>query len=140
VSDTEEFLQAVLPRLREESIALHNGDPGPRLALWSRNEPVTLFGALQIKSGWNDVGQVFEWLRRASRTAIRSKSRSSGQTRAATSATWSGSSTQRHRWMAHDHRPTSFGSQPSSDERTATGKPCIGTQIRCQRVRLQAIS
>lgn len=59
---TEEFLQAVLPRLREESIALHNGDPGPRLALWSRNDPVTLFGALQIKSGWNDVSEVFEWV------------------------------------------------------------------------------
>ena len=62
MSETAEFLQAVLPRLREESIALHNGDPGPRLALWSRNDPVTLFGALQIKSGWNDVGQVFEWV------------------------------------------------------------------------------
>jgi ketosteroid isomerase-like protein len=62
VTETEDFLQAVLPRLREESIALHNGDPGPRLALWSRKDPVTLFGALQIKSGWNDVGQVFEWV------------------------------------------------------------------------------
>lgn len=62
MSETEEFLQAVLPRLMEESIALHNGDAGPRLALWSRNDPVTLFGALQIKSGWNEVGQVFEWV------------------------------------------------------------------------------
>jgi ketosteroid isomerase-like protein len=62
VTETKQFLQAVLPRLREESIALHNGDPGPRLALWSRNDPVTLFGALQVKSGWNDVGQVFEWV------------------------------------------------------------------------------
>jgi ketosteroid isomerase-like protein len=60
--ETEEFLQAVLPRQREESIALHNGDPGPRLALWSRNDPVSLFGALQIKSGWDDVGEVFEWV------------------------------------------------------------------------------
>ena len=62
MSETEEFLQEVLPRLTEESIALHNGDPGPRLALWSRNDPVTLFGALQIKCGWADVGDVFEWV------------------------------------------------------------------------------
>jgi ketosteroid isomerase-like protein len=48
--------------LREESIALHNGDARPRLGLWSRNDPVTLFGALQIKSGWEDVGPVFEWV------------------------------------------------------------------------------
>jgi ketosteroid isomerase-like protein len=62
VTETEQFLQAVLPRLREESIALHNGDSGPRLSLWSQNDPVTLFGALQVKSGWNDVAPVFEWV------------------------------------------------------------------------------
>ena len=62
MTESEQFLQAVLPRLTEEGIAMHNGDPGPRLALWSRNDPVTLFGALQIKSGWSDVAPVFEWV------------------------------------------------------------------------------
>jgi len=62
VSGTEEFLQAVLPRLKEEGKAMHNGNPRPRLTLWSRNDPVTLFGALQIKSGWDEVGPVFEWV------------------------------------------------------------------------------
>ena len=62
LSETEDFLQSVLPRLTQADTALHNGDSGPRIALWSRNDPVTLFGALQIKSGWRDVGQVFEWV------------------------------------------------------------------------------
>lgn len=62
MSETEDFLHAVLPRLTEADTALHNGDPGPRIAIWSRNDPVTLFGALQIKSGWRDVSEVFEWV------------------------------------------------------------------------------
>jgi ketosteroid isomerase-like protein len=62
MSETEDFLQAVLPRLTQADTALHNGDPGPRTAFWSRNDPVTLFGALQIKSGWGDVAPVFEWV------------------------------------------------------------------------------
>jgi ketosteroid isomerase-like protein len=62
VSESEDSLHAVLPRLTQADTALHNGDPGPRLAIWSRNDPVTLFGALQIKSGWGDVGPVFEWV------------------------------------------------------------------------------
>jgi ketosteroid isomerase-like protein len=62
MSETDGFLQEVLPGLTRADTALHNGDPGPRMALWSRNDPVTLFGALQIRSGWDDVGQVFEWV------------------------------------------------------------------------------
>jgi hypothetical protein len=35
VSEVDDFLADVLPRLREAEIALHNGDPGPRRALRS---------------------------------------------------------------------------------------------------------
>lgn len=60
--DVDEFLASVLPSLTAADTALHNGDPGPRSALWSRNDPVTLFGALLTKTGWAEIAPVFEWL------------------------------------------------------------------------------
>lgn len=62
MADVDEFLESVLPALTAADTALHNGDPGPRIALWSRNDPVTLFGALQIKTGWAEIAPVFEWV------------------------------------------------------------------------------
>jgi ketosteroid isomerase-like protein len=62
VSETEDFLGSVLPRLTEADTALHNGDAGPRIRLWSHNTPVTLFGALLNMSGWSEIGPGFEWL------------------------------------------------------------------------------
>jgi ketosteroid isomerase-like protein len=58
--DTNEaFAADVVPRLRDEVKALHDGDLGPRLALWSRNDPLTLFGAWLSASGWAEIEQVF---------------------------------------------------------------------------------
>ncbi len=62
MSETTEFLESVLPRLREADTAFHNGDAEPRFAIWSHNEPVTLFGAVVTKSGWGEIGPAFEWL------------------------------------------------------------------------------
>jgi ketosteroid isomerase-like protein len=62
VSQTETFLASVLPRLTEADTALHNGDAGPRKAVWSHNDPVTLFGAARSASGWGELRQVFDWL------------------------------------------------------------------------------
>ena len=59
---TDEFLASVLPRLTDADTAFHNGDPGPRKAIWSRNDPVTLFGALLTKRGWGEVAPAFDWL------------------------------------------------------------------------------
>lgn len=58
----EEFIENVLPRFTEAEISLHNGDIGPRLAMWSRREPVTLFGAALSTSGWNEVEGLFRRL------------------------------------------------------------------------------
>ena len=30
--------------------------------MWSRNDPVTLFGAAVSNSGWDDVSRTFDWL------------------------------------------------------------------------------
>jgi ketosteroid isomerase-like protein len=60
MADVDGFLASVLPPLTAADTAIHNGDAGPRIALWSRKDPVTLFGALQIKTGWREIAPVFE--------------------------------------------------------------------------------
>jgi ketosteroid isomerase-like protein len=62
VSETDDFLESVLPRLTEADTAFHNGDAGARVAIWSQNDPVTLFGALFTKNGWSEIGPTFEVL------------------------------------------------------------------------------
>ena len=61
-TETDEFLAATMPRLNEGEIALHNGDAGPRMAMWSHHDPVTLFGAAFNGGGWAEIGSVFEQL------------------------------------------------------------------------------
>ena len=56
------ILGSVLPRLTEADTALHNGDAAPRIAIWSHNDPVTLFGAALMGSGWTEIREVFESL------------------------------------------------------------------------------
>lgn len=62
MSETEEFLASMLPRLKEADTALHNGDAAPRKALWSRTDPVTLFGAAMMTTGWPQIEATFDWL------------------------------------------------------------------------------
>lgn len=57
------FAEEVVPLLRGEVDALHHGDPGPRLALWSRTPPLTLFGAWLSARGWEEIEKVFERLK-----------------------------------------------------------------------------
>jgi ketosteroid isomerase-like protein len=59
MSETESFLTEMLPRQRTAEQAIHNGDPEPRLALWSREDPVTVFGAKMSASGWADLEVLF---------------------------------------------------------------------------------
>jgi ketosteroid isomerase-like protein len=62
VNEIDVFLEVMLPKLEAADTALHNGDATARTALWSHNDPVTLFGAAVTKSGWEDVRGVFDWL------------------------------------------------------------------------------
>jgi hypothetical protein len=59
MSDVDEFRAEIHPRLVGELTALHNGDPQPRLAMWSAKDPVTLFGATMSGSGWDQVSRIF---------------------------------------------------------------------------------
>ena len=62
MSETEEFLAAMLPRLLEADTALHNGDAALRKARWSTTEPVTLFGAAMMTTGWPQIEATFDRL------------------------------------------------------------------------------
>jgi ketosteroid isomerase-like protein len=61
-AEVDDFLAATMPRLTEAEIALHNGDASSRMAMWSRNDPVTLFGAAFTGRGWAEVSPIFERL------------------------------------------------------------------------------
>ena len=53
MSEVDDFLSGTMPRLMQAEEAIHNGDVAPRLAMWSRNDPVTLFGAWMSDAGWD---------------------------------------------------------------------------------------
>ena len=62
MNEVDEFLGEVLPRFDEAETALHNGDPQLRIAMWSHEEPVTLFGAVRSAYGWTELELVFRFL------------------------------------------------------------------------------
>lgn len=57
--DRDEFLAWVKTALYEAELALHNGDPAPRRALWSRNEPVSVLGAWRNANGQRELDELF---------------------------------------------------------------------------------
>jgi ketosteroid isomerase-like protein len=61
-NETSDFLEWTQTRLRNAEIALHNGDPAPRLAIWSTLEPVAVYGAARSAVGQEEVREVFHRL------------------------------------------------------------------------------
>ena len=59
MNQREQFLEWVSNRLRDAEEALHNGDAAPRLAIWSKNDPVTVFGAWKSANGQEEVTDLF---------------------------------------------------------------------------------
>ena len=62
MSELDDFLTTALARQLEAERAIHNGDPEPRVALWSKNDPVTVLGAVQNATGWDEASKLFRWL------------------------------------------------------------------------------
>jgi ketosteroid isomerase-like protein len=62
VADEDEFIAWTQNQLREAETALHNGDPEPRLALWSTREPVSVLGAWRSAIGQGEVRNLFQEL------------------------------------------------------------------------------
>jgi hypothetical protein len=65
MSDRDDFLAWVKTVLYEAEVALHNGDAGPRRAIWSRNEPVSILGAAGNVYGLREVDVAFTWLEKS---------------------------------------------------------------------------
>ncbi len=60
MTDRESFPTLVAERQHHAEEALVRGDVGPRLEMWSHNDPVTLFAALgPSKSGWDQLEPMF---------------------------------------------------------------------------------
>jgi hypothetical protein len=62
MSELDDFLTPTLDRQLEAEKALIKGDPGPRLAMWSTQDPVTVFGAEKSVLGSEEARQTFRWL------------------------------------------------------------------------------
>ncbi len=62
MSDLDDFLTPTLTRQLEAEQAFINGNPTLRLAMWSTQNPVTVFGAMRSDSGQEEVRRVFRWL------------------------------------------------------------------------------
>lgn len=62
MNELDAFLDSMLPRLEAADTDLHNGDATARAAMWSHNEPVTLFGAAVTTNGWPKISTTFDWL------------------------------------------------------------------------------
>ena len=60
MDELDDFLTNILNRQTIAEEAIHNGDPKPRLEMWSTKDPLTLFGAWgPCKSGTESATKVF---------------------------------------------------------------------------------
>jgi ketosteroid isomerase-like protein len=59
MTDRDDFRAWVETDLYQAELALHNGDPAPRRALWSRNEPVSVLGAWRNAVGQAEIDGLF---------------------------------------------------------------------------------
>ena len=62
VTERDEFITWVQSVLRDAEIAVHNGDTGPRRAIWSQNDPVTVLGAWKNAIGQRELNELFDHL------------------------------------------------------------------------------
>ena len=63
MNEVDDFRAKTLARQAEAEAAFHQGDPGPRMEMWSKRDPVTLVGAAGMyKSGWDELGRIFPWV------------------------------------------------------------------------------
>jgi len=59
MTEVDDFLAEIQPIVRAADVAFHHGDPRPRMALWSHQDPVTFYGANVTRSGWSELEPTF---------------------------------------------------------------------------------
>jgi ketosteroid isomerase-like protein len=63
MGELEDFRTVFLARQTQAEEALSKGNVEPRLALWSRRDPVSLMGAWgPNKTGWAELERIFGWV------------------------------------------------------------------------------
>ena len=63
MGELEDFRTDFLARQTEAEEAMVHGDVKPRLALWSRRDPVSLLGGWgPNKTGWPELERIFGWV------------------------------------------------------------------------------
>ena len=62
MTERDEFITWVQSVLRDAEFAVHNGDAGPRRAIWSLNAPVTVLGAWKNAVGQQELNALFAHL------------------------------------------------------------------------------
>jgi ketosteroid isomerase-like protein len=63
MEELQQFITEFLPRQEKAERAIHDGIAQPRIDLWTRNDPVTLFGAaVPLVSGWGQMLPTFDWV------------------------------------------------------------------------------
>ncbi len=63
MSELDDFRSGILSRQAEAEKEILLGDPEPRMKLWTRRDPVTVFGAAgPNRSGWDEVSRIFRWV------------------------------------------------------------------------------
>lgn len=62
MTEHEQFVAWVQSDLRDAEVAIHDGDAGPRRALWSRRDPVTVLGAWRNARGQQELDELFAHL------------------------------------------------------------------------------
>jgi len=63
VTEREDFTQKTAEQLGRANDAMMAGDPEPYIEMWSRRDPVSLFGAWgPCKTGWTQLAETFRWV------------------------------------------------------------------------------
>ncbi len=63
MSDLDEFLSGYINRQVKAEESIHNGNPLPRIEMWPKKDPVTLFGAWRpCKNGSEEVTEISRWV------------------------------------------------------------------------------
>jgi ketosteroid isomerase-like protein len=65
MAELDDFLGWVSNDLRAAEVALHDGDATARRVIWSRREPVTVFGAWRDAVGRAEADELFTFLERS---------------------------------------------------------------------------
>ena len=63
MTEWEDFTQKTQGPLRRANDAMMTGDPEPYIEMWSRRDPVSLFGAWgPCHTGWAQLDETFRWV------------------------------------------------------------------------------